>query len=188
MKTIVLLRHNCSDESLRRLNALTVQAYAVHMEARFVDLSFTDVPLLRQCVSLLRAICKPQGWIMWRRESYFTLPPTGEVPGPYKSVFETADYLFFTGWNFHNPVGLVRYRSKLLPAVPKTFDIGIYIRQTPHMYFPNGEFLVPPKRMQQIVEDYMLKRGLQTAADSMLIVSDMPLPENIFPGSKKIVT
>lgn len=112
-----------------------------------------------------------------------------------------CEVLYFSGWLFRNPKGLEKYRTKLITAFApnqtiqnqaeeiveslrkiKNTVLGIHIRQADYKVFKDGQYIVSPARMREIVEEYIQQKRFGTKDIALLVTSDGPINESVFIG------
>lgn len=125
--------------------------------------------------------------------SFVYLPPT--LRSSIKP--STCDTTYFIGWLFRNPLGLERYRDKLITAfAPKEnvlntlkkilspFSgkqlIGIHLRQKPFKGFEDEHFIVPAVRVRTLVDEYVREKKLDTGDVALVIISDVEINPDTF--------
>jgi hypothetical protein len=128
-------------------------------------------------------------------EGPFYLPPT-------KDVTIRDGNIFFDGWMFRNPAGLMKYREQILKrfafkeevekrpreliaGLRKKFKtiIGVHIRMGDYRTFKNGKYFVEPARFSQIVEEYKKERNVSQNETAILICSNEKVDISIFQGT-----
>lgn len=176
MKTFFIVDHRAKLVANRLLSDMSIRAYALEAGARVIDLSFLEgTPLVWLIDKLTRRRA------LWAMGAQKLLPPS--VPAG-----TNAARCFF-GWMFRNPAGLAKYRAELL----KTFGpsasgrrridtilaplqgkrlIGVHLKEKPFRGFEDGEFLVPRRRVREIVGEYLRAQGLTEAEAAVVEVSD----------------
>jgi len=189
-KHVVIMRHNCHEFANKLWSDMAIFAYALAAKASVWDLArFETGPLapLHKVLALLvgRATASAQ---------YVLLPPTAPMEGKFADKWT----LYFFGWLYKNPEGFSRYRKELVnkfgPTAreevqlkkifaqlpPDRAIIGVCVRLKSFLYFPDGEFLVPPERARDVVVEYLRERGLEPDQVALVLVADKPVPPYIF--------
>lgn len=135
------------------------------------------------------AICSSQN----ETSAVTYLPPSADFEVPANRT------VYFKGWLFRNPKGLVQYGAQLREAFRPSAAIearvvkvmrdlysegktilGIHIRQGDYATFKDGAYLIPPARMKVIVDAYLEQRGLARDTVVLFIASDGPVAPDIF--------
>ena len=123
------------------------------------------------------------------------IPPTS----PLSPSFAQCDTLYFSGWLFRNPVGLIKFGPELRTAfTPHTrivirvdsiitslhsqysHVIGLHIRQSDYKDFKNGNFVISQARVRSIVDEYIREKKLDISKTLFLITSDGPVDTAVF--------
>lgn len=123
------------------------------------------------------------------------LPPTKEN----SYLKPNNNELYFTGWLFRNPVGIEKFRQQIVrdfcpkESISKKIDsvisslyskyekiIGVHIRQGDYATFKGGRYLVPQKRVREIIDEYSTKNIINLEKTCFLITSDGPIDATIF--------
>lgn len=186
MKKLIIVKPGCRDFGNELINHMSIYAYSLEVGAQVVNRSpfLYSWPfrvlhaLYARCIGRVHGRCSLRAW----RAPIF-LPPTKPLQ---KS--ETCDTLYFFGWVFRNPKGLVKYRNELVksfapaPIIQHKNRIGIHLRLAPFSGFPGGDFLVPPTRVREILDEYVHEKKLDPKEIELFIISDLPLAEKIFAG------
>lgn len=198
MKKLVIVKPGCKELGNELINQMSIYACGLEIGAQVVNhSSFGYSYLLRVAHAIYAryigkrgAECSLRAW----RAPIF-LPPTKPLP-----VSQSCDALYFFGWIFRNPVGIEKYRKEILAAFAPNKQIqkgisdivsalpaertliSIHVRQRPFAGFPDGDFLVSIKRVRQIVDEYMREKDLNARDVALIIVSDLPVPEETFAG------
>ena len=206
VRKLVIVEHNAKDFENRLWNDLGITACGFELGARVVNRTSLEHMRLgrplhwlyaRIIDRLTRTSCG-----RWTMGAPKFLPPTVPASGQ----FEVCRTLYFFGWLFRNPAGLAKYRDKLVAAfapkesaaraindliasVPRGRTlVGIHIRQKPFKGFGSGEFLVPPVRVRQIVEEYLCEKKLRAGDVALVIATDESLPAGTFSGLASVVS
>lgn len=130
----------------------------------------------------------------------YLLPPADKAPALEK-LEETSDTLYFTGWLFRNPDGLVKYQKDIASyfkpkekyAVPvekkiaeakKTYKnvIGVHVRQSDYRTHKSGEYFISQERIRVILDEYLTASQKISKETLFIVTSDEPIEENIFTG------
>lgn len=123
------------------------------------------------------------------------LPPTKEN----LDIRSDSDILYFSGWLFRNPVGIEKFRQQIVRSfcpkepISKRVDsiifslyakyekvIGVHIRQGDYATFKGGRYLVPQKRVREIIDEYSTKNNINLEGTCFLITSDGQIDASIF--------
>ncbi len=200
MKKLFIIEHRAHEYANRLLNDMSVYAYCLESGREVVNISFFEQS------RILRGPYALYAWMvdkvtrsksgMWALGGPKFLPPTEALP----PELEAQEALYFFGWMFRNPLGLERYRKqvvekfapppriqrkieRLLAPIPKTrVRIGVHMRLVPFKGFEDGEFLVPQKRVREIVDEYLREKTLYTQDAELVITCDQPLLAETFEG------
>jgi len=157
--------------------------------------------LISKIVSLLNSSCVFSSENTKNIITY--LPPTS----PFPERFRECDTLFFSGWLFRNPKGMEKWRDELIAVftprqeivaradatIRKLWEssskvIGIHVRQGDYKSFKDGAYWVPQARFREILDEYLLERGLYPTDVSLFIASDGPIDESVFSGFTKVIS
>lgn len=188
-KKLVIVKPGCRELGNELINRMSIYAYGLEIGAQVINHSgYGYSGLLRilhavyaRYIGKRNAECSLRAW----RAPLF-LPPTKPLP-----IVQTCDSLYFFGWVFRNPVGIEKYRKEITAAFTPHIIyslpagrtlIGVHLRQQPFTGFPNGDFLVPLKRVQQIVDEYVREKSLNVKEIALAVVSDLPVPKEAFVG------
>lgn len=131
----------------------------------------------------------------------YYLPPTGPSTGKLNELEQKRGSIFFDGWLFRNPMGLDKYREKIVkyfrPEKSITrkikmltqnireqysFVIGVHIRQGDYQTWKNGTYFIEQMRVRQILDEHLSVNNLNLQKTHFLITSDGPINEDIFSG------
>lgn len=198
MKRLIIIKSGCKEFGNELLNHMSIYAYGLEIGAPVINHSVYGYPfaLLRvfhaiyaRYIGHRHARCSLRAW----RAPIF-LPPTKPL-----LIEQNCNTPYFFGWVFRNPVGIEKYRKEIIATfVPSkrvqenishiisSFPtrrtlIGIHIRQKPFPGFSRDDFLVSVERVKQIVDEYVREKNLDAKKDvALMIVSDMPIPEEVF--------
>lgn len=184
------MRHNCHEFANKLWSDMAIYSYALTAKANVWDLARFETGLL---APLHKAAA-----ILVRRANasaqYVALPPTA----PLEGKFANKKNLYFFGWLYKNPTGFNLYRKELVAKFgptkhedtrinkiltklpPKRITIGVCLRLEPYLYFPDGEFLVPPERVRNVLEEYLSERKLDFNQVAIVLVADKLVPPHIF--------
>jgi hypothetical protein len=190
-KRVIIVRRNCHEFGNILWSDMAIYAYAFMVNAKVWNLAvFENGPL----APFHTAIAAMLGRLSMSAQYKF-LPPTV----PLEGKFAERNTVFFFGWLFGNPEGLRRYRKELLKKFGPTVReeawmkkilarlpadrilIGVHMRLRPFRYFSDGEFLVPPARVRDIVDEQLRERKLTREQVALVLVADAPVP-NVFDG------
>jgi hypothetical protein len=185
-KQIIIVRHHCHEFANKLWSDMAVYAYALMVDARIWDLARFETGPFALLHTLLARLLKHGAAPV----QYTTLPPSVPLQGKYAE----RNIVYFFGWLFRNPEGLIRYRTELiqkfgptareearikkqLAALPAgRIIIGVHMRLTPFPYFTAGEFLIPPTRVRDIVHEYLREQGLTQDKVALVLVADTSVP------------
>ena len=197
-KKLIIVKPGCKELGNELVNRMSIYAYGLEIGARVVNHSAYGYPWLLKAAHALYAryigtrngACSLRAW----RAPIF-LPPTKPLP-----IAQTCGSLYFFGWVFRNPVGIEKYRKEIVVAftphervrenIRSTVSslpaertlIGVHVRQKPFLGFPHGDFLISAKRVRTVVDEYMREKNLHARDVALIIVSDLPIPEETFAG------
>lgn len=132
-------------------------------------------------------------------KKYF-LPPT-ERTAQIEHLEKTDGAMYFTGWLFRNPEGLLKYKKEIanyfkpkekyaIPAEKKIAEakkthrnvIGVHIRQSDYRTHKSGEYFIPQERVRIILDEYLKNSGKRPEETLFIITSDEPIEEKLFEG------
>ncbi len=107
--------------------------------------------------------------------------------------------IYFSGWLFRNPEGLIKYRKEIInyfkpkKIYTKTAEIkieklknkyknviGIHVRQDDYKIFKNGLYLISQKRVSEILNEYLISTGKNSQNTMFAFTSDGPINKNLF--------
>ncbi|MFA5870342.1 MAG: alpha-1,2-fucosyltransferase [Candidatus Paceibacterota bacterium] len=114
---------------------------------------------------------------------------------------KTKSFLYFSGWLFRNPVGILKYRSEIkeyfLPKeqyiitarerIKKYREsyatvVGVHIRKGDYLYFANGLFYFSDEEIMIILRKYIDFFSLNVSNVVFLVFSDGDVNLDIFSG------
>lgn len=198
MKKLVIVEHRAKELANRMWNDMSIYSYGMEINARVINTTFFEhirflrwlhIPYAR-CVDIItRKTCA-----LWTTGMPKFLPPTA----PLSEKHNACGTVYFFGWLFRNPIGIEKYRSALLkkfapsksarkkineiikPLKNKNIRIGIHLRQRPFKGFENGEFLILPARVKNIIDEYLLENSLNTEEVALVMASDANEKTNLF--------
>jgi len=146
-----------------------------------------------KCTALIHPSCVISSENTENKALY--IPPTQPLP----ESFTHCDTLYFSGWLFRNPLGLLKFanelhtifapRKKIVDKVQSIVSplrstyshvIGIHIRQSDYNNFKNGSFIIKQERVRSIIEEYLSKKALERTKTIFVITSDGPIDSNVF--------
>jgi len=123
------------------------------------------------------------------------IDPTQSLLGSYT----TCNTLYFSGWLFRNPVGLITFARELHTAFTpqqKIIDkvqsivaplrlqyphiIGLHIRQSDYADFKNGTFVITQDRARTLMQEYIREKSLDVSKTLFIITSDGPIVGDLF--------
>lgn len=130
----------------------------------------------------------------------FYLPPTNN--DEKLSTFEKSNStIYFDGWLFRNPVGIQKYREKILEYFKPRKDvedsvktqiknirnsfknvIGIHIRQGDYKTWRGGAYFIPQTRVREIIDEYLKVSKNNASETYFIITSDEPVDIPLFSG------
>ncbi len=200
MKKLVILKHSAKEFANRLLNDMSIYAYGLEIDALVINLTYLEhkrfgYMIHKFCARIIDKLTRNTCGL-WALNGAKYLPPTEEAD----SRLAGRNTLFFSGWLFRNPLGLERYRrqvvekfgpsprmqrkieSLLAPIQKNRVRIGVHLRLIPFKGFEDGEFLVPQKRVREIVDEYMREKTLYTQDVELIIACDQPLLAETFEG------
>ena len=115
--------------------------------------------------------------------------------------YMTCNTLYFSGWLFRNPLGLLRFTHELHTAftpqqkiVDKVQSIvaplrlqythitGLHIRQSDYADFKNGTFVITQDRARTIMQEYIREKVLDISKTLFIVTSDGPITRDLFKG------
>lgn len=130
-------------------------------------------------------------------EKYF-LPPTASNP-TLESLERSSNTLYFIGWLFRNPTGLLKYKEEIIEylkpkeqytqnideiikGAKKDYSniIGVHIRQTDYRTHKNGKYFIPQERARQILNEYLALTNRDPKKTLFIFTSDESIQEGIF--------
>lgn len=186
-RRVIIVRRNCHEYANSLWSDMAIYAYALAATARVWNLAtFENGPFapLHTAIAALFGRLSSSG-------QYTFLPPTTPLQGKFAERYT----LFFVGWLFRNPEGFRRYRTelikrfgphareearmkKILARLPAgRVVIGVHLRLAPFRYFSDGEFLVSPACVRNIVQEYLHERGLVQDQAALVLIADAPVPD-----------
>lgn len=133
----------------------------------------------------------------------FYLPPS-EPARPVLQKLEDnprVKHIYFDGWLFRNPIGVMKYRSeiveyfkpkdktgKTIAAFIKPLKtqyehlVGVHIRQDDYKTFKGGRYFVEQARIREILDEYLREFSKDPRRTCFVITSNGPIEQNIFAG------
>ena len=200
MKRLVIFKHSAKEFANRLLSDMSIYAYGLEIHASVINLTYLEHKRFGYAIHALcaRAINRftRNTCGLWALNGAKYLPPTEAED----SRLAGRNTLFFSGWLFRNPVGLEKYREQitekfgpsprmqskienlLAPTQKDRVRVGVHLRLTPFKGFEDGEFLVPPKRVREIVDEYLREKNLRTQDIELVIACDQSLSAETFEG------
>lgn len=128
------------------------------------------------------------------------LPPTDENQ-KLLEIEEGTDIAYFDGWLFRNPIGLQKYREKILTYFKPRQDIengvstqiqklregfrhiiGVHIRQGDYATWRNGAYFIPQERVREILDEYLKTTSTSSTETCFVITSDGAVDISLFDG------
>ncbi|HEY4503484.1 MAG TPA: hypothetical protein VJJ28_00005 [Candidatus Paceibacterota bacterium] len=122
------------------------------------------------------------------------LPPTSQSPS-----LENKSVGYFVGWLFRNPVGIKKFREKLIQSfspnekIKRRVDeileplrlryqkiVGVHIRQSDYREFKGGIYFIAQEKIKEIIEEYIKQNKIDRNQTIFLITSDDKIEESIF--------
>ncbi len=203
MKKIIITKPGCRELANHLWNYMSVYAYGLETGARVLNPSFSAWHQYFNLRSsflgrLWGMVDSLYGSYVVRAHKKCALLAVNEIVHlPPKK--DACDTLYCIGWFFRNPRGLERYRKEIVTAfepreyIRREIDtalaplrgktlIGVQLRQKPFPGFPNGDFLVSPLRVRQIIEEYLREHALDARDVALVIVSDKNVDPLAFDG------
>ncbi|MDP2705022.1 MAG: alpha-1,2-fucosyltransferase [Patescibacteria group bacterium] len=135
----------------------------------------------------------------------YYLPPT-ETSKELENAERRARMLYMDGWLFRNPVGMKKYRKEIITyfapqkdisaSIEKTLGdlrgkynylVGVHIRQGDYTTYKGGEYLIPQKRVREILDEYLHINDKDSASTCFVITTDGKVDEEIFKGLHIVV-
>lgn len=220
MKKFIIIQPNCRELANHLWNYLSVYAYGLETGTPVQNPSFVEwhlyfdlvknEPVMTRMFSYFPALARVwrafldlygsylirvrQSCVMLTLSAITYLPPT-------RLMTNTAvcDATYFIGWLFRNPLGLERYRDKLVTAFTPREPIlkkmgcmlapfsgkhliGIQLRQKSFNGFKDEHFIVSPARIRIIVDEYLREKKLSAKDVALFIVSDEDVHPSVFEG------
>lgn len=130
----------------------------------------------------------------------FYLPPT-EKNDLASRESTLSNIVYFDGWLFRNPEGLVKYRESIVheftPVAPVQDKIkniltplrekyanviGVHFRQGDYKDFKDGRYLLSEKRLNEVFQEYLREYGKKPEETIFLIASDGSVSLESFAG------
>lgn len=204
-KRFVVVKYDCWEYANRLWNDMAIYATGLELGTKIVFPSALE--RIRFLRPLYELYAQYVGRVLHPRDSVWAwggtvryLPPTE----PLNSKYDSFESLHLLGMLFRNPTGFEKYAVELRakfgasPNTKKKIDrllsplagrtlLGVHIRQKPFTYFPHGEFLLLPTRTKEILEGYLDKHGLTKDAVALVLVSDTPLPRDLFSNYMQVL-
>ena len=132
----------------------------------------------------------------------YYLPPSEKVPLEFLSLdLSKKTKLYFSGWLFRNPIGIIKYRNQIvthfrpnkkidkiicdyIKPIREKFKtvIGLHIRQGDYVQFKGGKYYVTPERARIIVDQFINNNNIDNRETALIITSNGPINEKIFDG------
>ena len=203
-KKFVVVKYDCKDYANRLWNDMAVYAMGLELNAKVRFAPWIErIPPLRPFYELWAQF---SGRILRRHGSLWAwggtiryLPPSE----PLNPKYDRFQSLHLLGMLFRNPVGFTKFSNELkakfkpgswvhgaihhkLGRLKGRTLIAVHIRQKPFTYFPEGEFLIPLSRTKEIVDEYLQEDNLTQDTVGLIVVSDKPVPKNLFLGYESI--
>lgn len=185
-KHVIIVRRGCHEFANKLWSDMAIHAYAFMANAKVWNFAVFEsgffAPFHTAIARLFGRSATPA--------QYTFLPPTVSPHGK----FIHRNPIYFFGWLFRNPKGFVCYRKELLERFgPTTREearlakalarlpagrilIGVHLRLKPFPYFPDGEFLIPPERVRDILNEYLREQKLASDQVALVLVADQPVP------------
>lgn len=129
----------------------------------------------------------------------YYLPPTKESHGKLGELEKAGGNIYFDSWLFRNPVGLEKYRLEIKKYFQPQKDIqelvnknvrnlrnayttiiGIHIRQDDYATWRGGNYLIPQKRVREIIDEYLKVNNKDPKTIYFAITSDGPIDKELF--------
>ncbi len=130
----------------------------------------------------------------------YYLPPT-QTDGQLLFAEKNNEVLYFEGWLFRNPEGLIKYRDEVvryftpneivrgnvahaIDPLRKKFShiIGVHIRQGDYATFKGGQYYLKTSRVFEVLSGYLKESGLLSEHTVFIIASDDEVNTEDFPG------
>jgi hypothetical protein len=130
----------------------------------------------------------------------FYLPPTQE-DGKLLELEKSRGTIYFDGWLFRNPVGIQKYKEKILEYFKPRPDIddqiktrikklrsefrtvvGEHIRQGDYRAWRGGAYWIPQPRVREIMDEYLHTAGKDAAETCFVITSDGAVDTSLLDG------
>lgn len=130
----------------------------------------------------------------------YNLPPSAEL----NSLSEQEgkyDTLYFIGWLFRNPVGIVKFRKEIVQLLKprseyrlepentitesrKTYKyiIGVHVRQTDYRIHKGGKYFIQQEKVRVVLDEYLSKTNRASEETLFVVTSDEPIKEELFAG------
>ncbi|MHB1118323.1 MAG: alpha-1,2-fucosyltransferase [Minisyncoccota bacterium] len=131
----------------------------------------------------------------------FYLPPSPSTEQRLFEVAEQREVLYFEGWLFRNPDGLIKYRNEitryfkpdesirskttsLITPLRKQFShiVGVHIRQGDYANFKSGRYLINTSRVFEVLKEYIQRNNKQLRDVVFVVASDGDIDTSDFPG------
>lgn len=136
----------------------------------------------------------------------FTLPPSVNRNPHELDILERAEvhssgYLYFKGWLFRNPVGIIKHRDSIIRYLKVKDDIldkvghsvgkvrvkfpyvvGVHYRQGDFGDWLGGKFSISPVELRAFMERYLTEFGRSADSTSFILCSDGSVSMDIFDG------
>ena len=128
------------------------------------------------------------------------LPPTN-ISDDIARLEANAKTIYLDGWLFRNPVGLEKYRNEIneyfkpkedILSVVATYEsslrakfkkiIGVHIRQGDYKTWRGGAYLIPQKRVREILDEYIASFDINMQKTCFLLTSDGTIDAEVFSG------
>ncbi|MDP3958358.1 MAG: alpha-1,2-fucosyltransferase [bacterium] len=136
------------------------------------------------------------------KDGPYYLPPSPNTPAAFDGKEKTiAHTLYFDGWLFRNPKGIVRYREDIrtyfrpnartrrvvetcVAEIRRNYSrlIGVHIRQGDYRTFKGGRYFVKAARAREIIDEYLREEKLDPSKTAFIVTSDGHVEKKIFEG------
>ncbi len=131
----------------------------------------------------------------------YYLPPTKNLVETLKELEQKGGDIYLDGWLFRNPVGIEKYRDKIIEYFkPKgeieeivnrkikelrgryTSVVGVHVRQGDYREWRGGMYFMEQKRVREILDEYISIVKIDNNKICFVITSDGPIDTEIFDG------
>jgi len=137
------------------------------------------------------------------------LPPTkiSEISNKYNLENTNKKKLFFYGWLFRNPTGIIKYQNEIIRHFEPNFQIkrhvsivinklkeeyqhivGVHIRQGDYRFYQKGKYFFNPKKVAFFLQNYIDFFKLDYQKIVFIISSDEKVDLKIFDGLHVVVS